>query len=244
MRANLFSAPDEYYEEHIRNCEEKFEIIFPLFYYSILRLFPKNLDFDTLKTTSKNIIKFHDLGKLTEKWQENLKNKKGLPPHAPVGAAYLWKSISFPDDDLKFASSFAIAIHHTDKGLLGDNIEKPDVQAILSGIVKNNGSLKWHPEVKNLNKKLYPEEAERLNISDLKNMARDLRIWSRGCDLYIQQKRRLQVAFIHHILKICDISASKEREEFKKEEEENFGGWIMLKEIEEYVKRLEKRCQK
>ena len=171
------------------------------------------------------MILFHDLGKLTRRWQENLRTNKELPSHAPIGAAYLWKILP---EDIRKSISFAVAIHHTDRGLLGDNIERPDVQAILDGIVDYNGNIIWHDETKKLSEDYFPEDAEKLTVADLKEMARGLRIWAKGCALLDQHQRRIQASLAHHVLKLCDISAAVERKDYQKEDEKDYyGGWLM-----------------
>ncbi len=187
----------------------------------------------------KQMVLFHDLGKLTQKWQNNLGRRK-LPSHAPVGACYLWKSMPAVSD-LKEAIVFAVAIHHTDSGLLGSNIEKPDVQAILDGIVEHTGEIIWDKKVENLSLTYFPATAETLNVYDLKDMARGLRLWARGESILQQHRRRLQATLAHHILKLCDISAAIERKEFK-ESDNYFGGWRMVKDIKEYVENLDERA--
>ncbi|PMP70037.1 MAG: CRISPR-associated endonuclease Cas3'' [Thermodesulfovibrio aggregans] len=231
------SAPDESYTEHIEKVLEKFEVIYPLFEKTILRIF--NLrDASVCKDILKQIVLFHDLGKLTKKWQENLRTNKKLPSHAPIGAGFLYKKLTNEDVDenLKNAVIFAIAIHHTDSGLLGDNIERPDVQAIVDGIADFDGNIDWHKEIDKLDKKYFPNEAKSLKVADLKDMARDLRVWAKGCRLLEQHQRRLQAYLIHHILKLCDISAAVERKGYLKEDDKDYyGGWLMVEDIVKYV---------
>jgi predicted nucleotidyltransferase len=143
---------------------------------------------------------------------------------------------------IKEPISFAVAIHHTDRGLLGDNIEKPDVQAILDGIVDNSGNIRWHDEVKKLTANYFPEEVRGINIVSLKEMARGLRVWAKGCGFLEQHQRRLQASFAHHILKLCDISAAAERKEYeKKNEQDYYGGWLMVENIKNYVEMISLR---
>lgn len=240
QQALLYSAPNENYLEHISRCEEKFRIIFPLFSHTIKRIIGNSIAPSDLEDYLLKMIRFHDLGKLTRKWQENIRTNKYLPSHATLGAAYLWKTLP---EGIKEPLSFAVAIHHTDKGLLGDNIERPDVQAILDGIVDYNGDIIWHKEeAKKLPRDYFPEAAENLKLSDLKEMARGLRVWAKGCGLLEQHQRRLQASLVHHILKLCDVSAATEREEYKKRDEKDYyGGWLMVEEIKNYVNLLEKR---
>jgi CRISPR-associated endonuclease Cas3-HD len=238
MNVGLYSAPNELYKEHITKCRNKLEIIYPVFKFIIQRIF----SLEDSKKLLNDMIVFHDVGKLTEKWQKNLGEK--LPSHAPIGAAYLYKKFTRENhpDDLKNAIVFAVAIHHTDSGLLGDNIERPDVQAIIEGIVDNDGKIKWADEAETLGEELFPRELKELTIEDLKNMARGLRIWARSGGILEQHKKRIQASLIHHILKLCDISAASERKEYQKEDNENyFGGWLMVEEINGYVNNIQRR---
>jgi len=238
MSVQLFSAPEEFYTEHIKKCEESFKKLFPFFEYTILRIFNlKESDKEKARHYLNKMIIFHDLGKLTKKWQENI-NKNWKPAHAPIGASLLFKILenSLEEfEDLKNAIIFAVTIHHTDRGLLGDNIERPDVRAILEGVIKKDETIDWDEKHKDLSKDFFPQEAENLNIYDLNQMARNLRIWAKGCSLLEQHKRRLQVCFIHHILKLCDIYAALGRKKFEEEKESYFGGKLMIEEIRKYV---------
>ncbi len=239
MTAQLYSAPDEKYSVHIEWCEEKFNTIFPLFTDTIMRIFnTTNLNASVVKNCFYEMITFHDLGKLTKRWQKNLKDNKHLPAHAPIGAAYLYKRFTGQNipDDLKNALCFAVAIHHTDKGILGDNIERPDVQAITDKIADSAGGIIWHSEAKNLDSAYFPQDVEKLNIKDLKEMAMGLRLWARGCELLTQHQRRVQASFAHHLLKLCDISAATKRKEYQKgNKQDYYGGWLMVEDIKNYV---------
>jgi len=186
------------------------------------------------------MIIFHDLGKLTKRWQEGVNRRVKLPSHATVGAAYLWRSLP---TGVREPVSFAVAIHHTDKGLLGDNIESPDVRAILDNIVDIEGKIEWHDKVEELDKNLFPEDAKNLSVDDLKMMARNLRAWARGEDFLTQHWRRLQVTLVHHLLKLCDVSAATTRQEHEEEadEEHYYGGWLMVENIKNYVERISAR---
>jgi len=247
MSAQLFSAPDEEYLVHIKRCEKKLNTIYPLFADTIKRIFKNNLSPTAVKKYFSDMILFHDLGKLTTRWQETLGKKQKSPAHAPIGAAYLYKMFTGQNipDDFKNALCFAVAIHHTDKGVLGDNIERPDVQAITDQIVDFAGNIIWHSEVQNLDAPYFPKDALPLNIQDLKAMARGFRLWAKGCELIIQHQRRVQAAFAHHILKLCDISAATERKEFKKEDEQDYyGGGLMVENIKDYVAKISARAKR
>lgn len=243
----LYSSPEEYYLDHISRCKEKFKIIFPIFYSTIVRFFESSLSKETLKNYFLKMILFHDLGKLTKKWQENVNKNRGLPSHAPIGAAYLYKIFTIENipEDLKNAISFAVTIHHTDKGILGDNIERPDVQAIVDGIAGNDSKIIWASGIKNLDEEIFPRELNELTVEDLKNMARGLRVWAKGCGLLEQHQKRLQASLAHHILKLCDISAATERKEYqKKDDQDYYGGWLMVENIKNYVDTISKRVRR
>ncbi|MCS7257905.1 MAG: CRISPR-associated endonuclease Cas3'' [candidate division WOR-3 bacterium] len=236
----LYSATNEKYIEHILNCQNYLNKIYPLFESVIFRVL--NIDQYNKKNVQEAfeaMIIYHDLGKLTEQWQKNLKENKRRPVHATIGAAYLWKTLP---QGLKEPISFAVAIHHTDSGLLSDNIERPDVQAIKSHIVDNEGKIKWaqregaFEELKN--EGFFNTEINSLTIYDLKKMARELREWARGRSLNAQHHKRLQVALCHHILKLCDVSAAGARKDWENEtcDPNNlYGGWIMVDSIKKYV---------
>jgi len=245
MSVQLYSAPppnEERYIDHIQRCREKFDCIFSTFSPAIMRIFDFSSDETTLNNIFLKMVLFHDLGKLTKKWQSRIKPyNPPLPSHSTLGATYLWKSMP---PGFKEPISFAVAIHHTDRGLLGDNIEKPDVQAILDGITDNNGNINWHEEVKNLSDYYFTKETHDMNVISLKEMARGLRIWAKGCGLLEQHKRRLQASLAHHILKLCDISAATERREYKKQgEQDYYGGWRMVENIKNYVDAISKRVK-
>lgn len=239
--ALLYSAPEEKYLDHIASCKNKFELVFPIFDSTISRILDTALKQESLVDFLLKMVLFHDFGKLTRRWQERLGTSKRLPSHSTLGAAYLWKALP---DGVKEPLSFAVAIHHTDRGLLGDNIERPDVQAILDGIVDNNGNIIWHDEIKNLAEDYFPKDACDLNVLSLKEMARGLRIWAKGCGLLEQHQRRMQVSLAHHLLKLCDISAATERKEYeKKDEQDYYGGWLMVENIKNYVDAISERIK-
>lgn len=234
---SLYSAPNEYYLDHIARCEKEFEHIFPVFAPTVKRVF--GIDEGVIKNSFLRMVRFHDLGKLTKRWQKMLGTGSRLPSHSTIGAAYLWENLP---DGIKESVSFAVAIHHTDRGLLGDNIERPDVQAIIDNIDDNNGDIQWHDNVKGLSPDYFPEEAKHINIAALKTMARGLRIWAKGCGVLEQHQRRLQAFLAHHILKLCDISAASEREDYKKKDgQAYYGGWLMVENIKKYVEAIKTR---
>jgi len=244
MMNHLLSSPEEEYLKHIERAREQLSIVYPLFESALARALPV----DDIRGALDKMIVFHDLGKLTEKWQKiaekEAKENKNLhkPAHAPVGAAYLHRILS---QGLREPVSFAVAIHHSDRGLLGDNIEKPDVQAINDGIVDfSTNKIIWDKRTSELSSEYFPGEANDLGLYDLKNMARNLRVWSRGWSLLDRHVKRMQMSIVHHILKLCDISAASERKEYKKEPDDPFGGWLMSETIKSYTDRIGARRRK
>lgn len=244
MMKQFLSSPEENYVEHIERCKEKLKLIAPMFIPPIMRIFDVR-EIETIKESLINMITFHDLGKLTKKWQEKVGRSRKLPSHAPLGAGYLYKKFTEEgiSEDLKNAICFAVSIHHTDKGLLADNIEKPDVQAILERVANNYGKIEWAEGVEDLGDEYFDSLAENLTVYDLKEMARGLRIWARGDSLLNQHEKRLQASLMHHILKLCDISAASERKEFQEDKEEKnyFVGWLMVENIKTYIESISKR---
>ncbi len=232
------SAPDEPYTMHIARCIESFEILLPKFYVPVSRVLGlnrNNRDKKVLKKELLKMVKYHDLGKLTRKWQENLGTGRKLPLHAPLGACYLWHN---SPEELRGPLSFAVAIHHTDRGLLGDNIECPDVLAVVDGVVKDNGYIDWADGLESLGNYV-PSDIGKMNVIKLKEMARGLRLWARGCSILEQHRRRICASMVHHLLKLCDISAAGKRSTGeKKDEKDLYGGWLMVSNIVRFVDNL------
>lgn len=197
----LLSAPNEKYKDHVKKCLCIFNKIFPKFEVTIERVFKIfDVKSERMKKDLEDMVKFHDLGKLTEKWQEEIrKSNPKLPSHASIGACYLWKRWKGEMDDLRYSVVFAVAIHHTDRGLLGDNVERPDVQAIEE----------WIIDFKNDKVKFVKCLSLDIRVEDLRSMAEDIRKWSRSGSILEQHKKRIQVALVHHILKVCDVVAAK-----------------------------------
>jgi len=240
MSLILYSAPNENYKEHIGLCLEYFELVFPVYKSRLMKVLSWD-DEVSLKEALQKMVLYHDLGKLTKKWQESIiKGYKNRPAHSHLGACYLWKTLP---EGLREPISFAVLIHHTDKGLLSDIIERPAELAIIDGIANLDGSIKWDEEIDLLDNKIFPKEAKDLSVEDLKAMARDLRIWARGGSFLEQHRRRLQAMLCHHILKLCDISAADKREEYQKKNKEAgyYGGWLMVEEIKRYVENIRRR---
>jgi CRISPR-associated endonuclease Cas3-HD len=206
----LLSAPEECYEVHIKRALNQWKSIAARFYSPLNNAFRMNSEeqFETIN----NIIQFHDLGKLTYQWQRNIQQggKKKFP-HASLGAAYLFKS---QPADVKHSMAFSVLIHHTDRGIVTDGLENPDVRALNSGLIASDESVRWNQDVHNLPKYLFPPDANDLSLNDLKTMARELRRWSRSGSFLKMHVRRIQASLLHHILRICDVRAASERNEF------------------------------
>lgn len=231
MNQSLFSAPGEIYERHIELCIDRLELILPIFLNTLKRILSIN-ESSQIESALRKMILYHDLGKLTRRWQENL-GKRALPSHSTIGASLLFKILP---ENLREPISFAVSIHHTDRGIYGENIERPDVQAILDEIVDHSGKIIWDEKAYKLEKELFPDELKKLTVYDLREMAEGLRVWAKGNSILQQHKRRLQAMLCHHILKLCDISAASERKEYQKEDEEDYyGGWLMVEEIKRYL---------
>lgn len=232
MTSPLLSSPKEEYLTHIKRVKEHFKVIYPIFESNLVRI----LHSENIREALYKMVIFHDLGKLAEKWQNGISKGWKLPAHAPIGAAYLYKILQ---KEVREPISFAVAIHHADKGLLGDNIERPDAQAITDGIIDQaTNMIRWGERVRELGSEYFPAEVEKVGIDELKTMARGLRVWARGCNLIEQHTRRMQMSLSHHILKLCDISAAFEREKYKKKIEDHFGGWLMARDIKNYTENI------
>lgn len=158
------------------------------------------------------------------------------PPHAQLGGVYLWwafcrdrsvslaptpdRSSCLPDDperDLLMASAFAIAIHHTDEALARPGIEDPATLLVKSGLINEaDDRVRWHEGLdgfvgwlrQKLGKLLDPSK---IDVYDVSGFALALREWARGATLLELHKRRLQVAALHSVIKVCDIRAAIER---------------------------------
>lgn len=157
-------------------------------------------------------IRCHDLGKLTVPWQKNIAESRRPPPHAATGAAALW-CVADLGGDARRAAAFAVAIHHVDRGLLAENIDCPDVQAVMRGIVDDDGRIRWHDEACQVLAPLgLPRDSlDRVDLRALQGMALDLRTWARGCATLEQHRRRLMASAVHHCLKVCDYRAASRR---------------------------------
>lgn len=224
----MLSAPKEEYRIHIVNSLSQWDKVSGRFLPTLSRLF--DADEDTVNQSVKRMIFSHDIGKLTKRWQEVISiiatgKKMHTPPHASLGAAYLleWNKKIGIDSDLGNASVFAVLIHHIDSGVSGNNLESPDAQAILEGLVRGGDEILWHEDGdKVLNSLIFGDSVLPLNSTTLRSLtdlSNVLRSWSKCPRLLDQHRHRLLSSSLHHILKICDWRAATERESDDKERE-------------------------
>jgi len=209
----MMAAPDEQYREHISRTLQQWQKLKPRFTGVLARLFGQNAD-----SAVETMLRYHDVGKLTRRWQDAISKGNSTPTHAALGAAAVWLQLEDAGEDLRNAAAFAVAIHHVDRGLVGHNIESPDVQAVLSGLVNDDGELRWHEDAWEA---AAPFDLTRLTVETLHAMARDLRTWSRGTSFRQMHRRRLLASALHHILKVCDNRAAAQRRDFTEENEQS-----------------------
>jgi len=207
---SLLAAPRELYIDHINTAIRHWEFLAPRFQSSLTRVF--RINHEEINELVKKVIRFHDLGKLTFQWQRNIREEsKKKFPHASLGAAYLFKSQPEPN---KYPMAFAVLIHHTDRGIVTDGLENPDVRALKSGLISNDETVRWADEVNILSEQEFPCDTRILSLYDLKKMARELRRWSRSGSFIEMHARRMEASLLHHILRICDVRAASERDVF------------------------------
>lgn len=220
----MFSSKDELFEEHVKNAWNVWEKLRNRTTPCLVRLFQESPD--ALGETVKTLLLCHDVGKLTKRWQDEIRRPTPrLPPHSSLGAAFLWKIFGSSGEhklkSIQAASSFAILIHHIDKGIIGDNTERPHVQLILYRLVNDDGSIRWHQDAEkslsNLFQTLGKKQAflANLRLEDVEAMSEDLRVWSRGVGTLERHRHRIMASSLHHILKMCDLRASINRGELR-----------------------------
>lgn len=227
----MLSAPKEEYQKHIENSLSQWEKISNRFLPTLSRIFSANGD--VVDTVIKRMIFSHDVGKLTERWQKAINiiasgKKMHTPPHASLGAAYLlnWHKNFDVDNSLNNASVFAVLIHHIDSGISGSNLESPDAQIILEGLVQGGNEIIWHKDGdKALTSLIFSDSIlplKNITLSSLTDLSDVLHLWSKCPRLLDQHKHRLLGSSLHHILKICDWRAATEREVDAKEKENHY----------------------
>lgn len=230
----IWSAPNEPYEGHIRLCLEAWQRIADRFIPTLRRLF--NLQQNVANDFIQSTILCHDIGKLTQPWQENIhlpkdeRKKKYKPPHATLGAPYLIDCFINENDDLKNAGSLAILMHHLDSGLAKANLEYPAEDAINHGLVKyGTEEFRWAKGAEEAFQRSCNQIAisalkfnplSSIKLHDLEKIAQRLRSWSRCPKQIEQHQHRLQALAIHHILKVCDWRAAAQRPQIEYDEDE------------------------
>ncbi len=224
----MLSAPNEEYQAHIGNCLSQWDKISNRFLPTLSRLFETNGD--TVNESIRRMIFSHDVGKLSKRWQEVISiiasgKRIPTPPHASLGAAYLleWSKKLGIDNNLNRAAVFAVLIHHVDSGISGNNLESPEAQIILEGLVKGGDEILWHKDGDKVLASLSCDNAiiplKTVTLRSLTDLSDVLRLWSKCPRLLEQHKHRLLSSSLHHVLKICDWRAATEREVGDKERE-------------------------
>ena len=229
----IWSAPEEPYEAHIKHCLEAWTRLKNRMLFTLSRLF------ETKKEDVDRIIEMtilsHDIGKLSFRWQEYIHlpkdKRKKPPPHATLGAPYLFSVDDDAKTDLHFAGALAILMHHTDSGLAQGNLEHPAEDAVLRGLVEyGTEKIRWAEGAESAFQRslefIYQGEGtfhtlESITLSSLENLAKDLRMWAR-CPIEVERhKHRIQALAVHHILKVCDWRAASQRPKQEPDEDED-----------------------
>lgn len=219
LLASYSDNAKEPYGTHIQRCTEVWEGLRSRFHSGLQRMFAQSKE--AIDLTIYALLALHDAGKLLGPWQFRVEKGLTLPPHAPVSAAVLDEYLTRLriDDSLRKAAVFAVAIHHIDRGTIGQNLDEPDTQAIRQGLVDFEGNLLWHPEAQNELDELAgegrwltePPLLERVGLNSLRATASGLRIWARGPSVRKMHERRLQASLMHHLLRVCDVRAASLR---------------------------------
>ncbi|MEO0180558.1 MAG: CRISPR-associated endonuclease Cas3'' [candidate division WOR-3 bacterium] len=226
-KIELLSAPSETLVQHLDRVLGKWDKIKSRFSYTLPRLF--GTPWEEIEEAINRMFLLHDLGKATEKWQkfitaqkeerDNETERKSGAPHAQLGGAYLWWA-SDPKDDLVMASAFAIAIHHTDSALARPGLEDPATMLVTSWLVnEDDDTIRWHNGLDGFMGWLRDEHGldlphpRDMGLYDVSEFALELRKWARGAEILELHRRRLQVAALHSVIKVCDIRAAIARSE-------------------------------
>ncbi len=208
---SLLASPGETLAQHVERMLGQWAAIEERMRPSLTRLFGNDRPADLVPM----VIRCHDVGKLTSLWQRQIREAPAgwKPPHAALGAAFLWVTTAWDSHDARNAAAFAIAIHHVDRGLVGGNIDAPATQAVMSGVVDDWGRVRWHEgapaAMEDL--RLRADDLERVDLDSMDAMARELRQWSRGGSYLSMHRTRMLASALHQCLKVCDIRAAAER---------------------------------
>jgi CRISPR-associated endonuclease Cas3-HD len=216
----MLSAPDEDYRDHIENCLNEWKKLSLRFLPTLTRLFGRPCQ--EIEEAVSLMLFCHDVGKLTRRWQEKIEKREAPPPHSAISSAYLLELNKSKDDNIAKASCFAVLIHHIDRTVVGNNLESPDAQAILRGLIKGDEIL-WHNDAEGFLEEFSKESEQsylplsRVRLKSLSELSEELRLWSKPPRLLEQHRNRLLVASLHHILRVCDWRASLHRKENERE---------------------------
>ena len=220
------AAPNETFDEHMARVFGQWEKVEHRLLPSIARLIG---DEARAAEAAELALAFHDLGKLTKRWQERVEALKGKSegvgvPHAFLGGCYLVLVAESVGREELFAAAFAVAIHHMDSALAVPSLEQPDVLAIDMGLVNDEtGRIEWaFDDAGGLPDRLRMAKVGdvsvvdsfdpvKLTVFDLARLSEELRSWSLGAGILERHRRRLLVAAIHSIIKVCDIRAAADR---------------------------------
>lgn len=229
---DLLSAPSEKYEDHIDYCLQSWTPLTLRFLPSLSRLFRE--PHEEINRAVSWMLFSHDIGKLTYKWQDGINSGKKPPPHAAMGAAYLLeqhRAIGL-NSDLVHAFIFAVLIHHVDSGIVGNNLESPDAQAILHGLTGGGGeTIIWHEAADNVVANMVQKHKNILGpnnsgiplkavtLKSLRDLSDLLRNWSKHPKLLDQHRHRMLGSSLHHVLKVCDWRAAVNRQSNDNEKE-------------------------
>jgi len=223
----IFSSHDEDLKDHVIGSIEEWHKVKKKIKPSLSRL--TTLNSDEVEKTIEMMLIFHDVGKMSYRWQDAIVNKKETPPHAQLSAVYLWKYLNLKThvlrEEIRYPMIFATLIHHTGKSFLTDNLERPDVIIIKNGLASDVGNIKWHDEAQEyidyFSKTIAVESIniETITVDDLRGMARELRRWSLGNELRLNHKNRLIASAFHQVLKICDIRSAQKRKDWDEEKQ-------------------------
>ncbi len=212
MKDRILSASDEAYEKHLDRVMKEWNLLKSRFESIVKRTIGiPNWDWEQ---AVKKMLLYHDLGKLTERWQnwqKMIKDRKKTPPHSQIGAAYLFKTLP---EGIRQPISFAVLIHHTDVGIVSDALERPDVLLVQNWVCDFSGRIIWCEQLNDIPQNdLFPADLRQLTLQDTTSMARELRLWARGENILTLHQRRLQASVFHHILRLCDVRAASQRNE-------------------------------
>lgn len=230
-KEELLASPSESFQLHIRRGINEWNKIKKRILPSLTRLF-RELNEEECDEAVRVIIGYHDVGKLTKKWQKRILEEKRCPPHATLGALSVDKALGtyekFRHSDIVYAASLATCIHHIDRSIIGANLEYPDEQLILAFVTNFDGSFKWHERAEEAITEISKEHnlpqilLFSFNVSDLREISHQLRKWSRTANWLENHKRRLKASALHHILKLCDVRAASERKDWAQPDKNRF----------------------